>query len=119
MKPRGACKGNSRGGHARLVGCARKAEKGNDAYVSIHELTKNGKTYLVGNRLLSSLLGRARALAGPGIGVLRESVNRRDVSQPSDLESNGSTGSTTRHGSIRPMVPFWLCGTAESANLHI
>jgi len=46
-------------GHARLVGCARKAEKGNDAYVSIHELTKNGKTYLVGNRLLSSLLARA------------------------------------------------------------
>ena len=47
-------------GHARLVGCARNAEKGNDAYVSIHELTKNGKTYLVGNRLLSSLLARAR-----------------------------------------------------------
>ena len=65
VKPRGACKGNSRGGHARLVGCARKAEKGNDAYVSIHELTKNGKTYLVGNRLLSSL--RARALAGPEV----------------------------------------------------
>ena len=65
VKPRGACKGNSRGGHARLVGCARKAEKENDAYVSIHELTKNGKTYLVGNRLLSSL--RARALAGPEV----------------------------------------------------
>jgi len=59
VKPRGACKGNSRGGHARLVGCARKAEKGNDAYVNIHELTKHGKTYLVGNRLLSSLLARA------------------------------------------------------------
>jgi len=67
VKPRGACKGNSRGGHARLVGCARKAEKGNDAYVSIHELTKNGKTYLVGNRLLSSLLARARiSRAGRG-----------------------------------------------------
>ena len=71
VKPRGACKGNSRGGHARLVGCARKAKKENDAYVSIHELTKNEKTYLVGNGLLSSLLARARIsrAACPPLGI--------------------------------------------------